>query len=88
MERGAVIENPAPSSPDFTTSQEVLSESARDSEIGNSRSSAGQLGPDLVATNQIDGMLMLDSPRRDSFWYSLLDPLPIDIDFSPTQPLY
>ena len=59
----------------------MLLESVCNSEIGNSQSSAGKLGPDLVVTDQIDGMLMLDSPRRDGFWYSFLDPLPIDIDF-------
>ena len=70
LERGAITEKPAPSSLDFTTSQEVLSESVRDSEIGNIWSNAGQLGPDPVGTNQVDGIPLLDSPMRDNFWYS------------------
>jgi hypothetical protein len=88
LERGEIAEKPAPSSPDFTISQEVLSESVRDSEMGSIGSDPGQLGPDPVGTNQVDGMFLLDSPTRDNFWYSFLDPLPIDDDFSSTQLLY
>ena len=66
----------------------MLSEPVRHSEVGTSQASGGQQGPDLFTTNQIDGMPMLESPKLDSFWYTLLDPLPIDIDFSSIQPLY
>jgi hypothetical protein len=88
LEKGAITEKPAPSSPDFTSSEAVLSESVRDSEMGNIWSDAGQLRPDPFGTNQVDGMPLLDSPMRGKFWYSFLDPLPIDVDFSSTQPLY
>jgi hypothetical protein len=56
--------------------------------MGNIWSDAGQLGPDPFGANQIDGMPLLDSPMRDKFWYSFLEPLPINVDFSSTQPLY
>ena len=85
LETDAVTGESAPSSPDFTRSQEMFSEAVRDSEMGNIHCDAGQSGSSPVGTNQIDGMPLLDSPN---FWYSYLDPLPIDVDFSSTQPLF
>jgi hypothetical protein len=42
----------------------------------------GQLGLNLMGATDADGMLQSESPMQDNFWYSFLDPLPIDVDFS------
>jgi hypothetical protein len=81
LERNAITEKPALPNTDFVTSQEVLSEADRDSEVGSIRANAGQLGQNPMGATEVDGMLQPESPMRDNFWYSFLDPLPIDVDF-------
>jgi hypothetical protein len=85
-ERTAITEKPAPPRRDCLTSQEVLSEADRESEVGSIRPNAGQLGPNPMGATEVDGMLQLESPMQDNFWYSFLDPLPIDVDFGSTRP--
>jgi hypothetical protein len=63
-----------------TRSQETL-DTDRNSELGSNQGGAGKPVPNLEGRHKADGILILDSPTHDNFWYSFLEPLPIDTDW-------
>lgn len=81
LERNAITAQPAPPSTDSLTLQEVVSGADHDTDMGSIRHNACQLGLNPMGPSEVDGMLRPESPIRDNFWYSFLDPLPVDVDF-------
>jgi hypothetical protein len=79
--KNAIAEQPAPPSTDSLKLQEVVSVADRDPGMKRIRLNAGQLRLNPMGPTEVDGMLQPESPMGDNFWYSFLDPLPVDVDF-------
>lgn len=84
LEMNACTGDPVLPSTDCLTSQDVLSAADRESEIGGIHANAGQPGLNSMGATDADIMLTSVSPTQDTFWYSFLEPLPIDVDFGST----
>ena len=76
-----VITDLVPRNTDCPTSQDVLSAADHGSESTGIHTDAGQPGLNPMGAPGVNGILTSVSPLPDTFWYSFLEPLPIDVDF-------
>jgi len=75
------IADSVPQSTDSLAAEDVISEADHESENTGMHTDASQPDPNSTEAPGLDEILASISPPPDTFWYSLLEPLPIDVDF-------
>lgn len=75
-----VITDPVPQNTSSPASGDAF-EAALDSESAGIHTDAGPPGLNPIGVSGVNGILTAGSQLSDAFWYSSLEPLPIDIDF-------